>query len=167
MKGRWLIVMLAVLLCAGGVLLWKYGGRLFHDGDVSETYLKYKDVPGVDATFVKDFAINDSVCVDVTVLEATNEDGWAMLQKEYDIKPYSKEVLDILEKSGGKNKVEIKYIAKDTNCSHNDNILSYNDIVVISRDDCRVMVFSVDRKEQAKAVLRQQIEQLTINTKEP
>lgn len=86
MKGRWLIVMLAVLLCAGGVLLWKYGGRLFRDGDVSETYLKYKDVPGVDATFVKDFAINDSVCVDVTILEATNEDGWADLVSTYSIR---------------------------------------------------------------------------------
>lgn len=167
MKRRCLIVSIVVLLCAGGSVLWKYSGRLFHVGKVSDTYLKYKDVPGVGATFVKDFAINDSVCVDVTILEAKNEDGWAMLQKDYDIKPYSKELLDILEKSGGKNKVEIKYIAKDTNCSHKDNILSYNDIVVISRDDCRVMVFSVDRKEQAKAVLRQQIEQLTINTKEP
>lgn len=166
MKGRWLIVMLAVLLCAGGVLLWKYGGRLFRD-DVSETYLKYKDVPGVDATFVKDFAINDSVCVDVTILKATDEDGWAMLQKDYDIKPYTKEVLDILEKSGGVNKVDMRYIAKETNYTHRGSTLSYNDIVAISRDDYMVAVFSIDRKEQVKAVFRQQIKQITINTKEP
>lgn len=165
MKGRWLIVMLAVLLCAGGVLLWKYGGRLFRDGDVSETYLKYKDVPGVDATFVKDFAINDSVCVDVTILKATDEDGWAMLQKDYDIKPYTKEVLDILEKSGGVNKVDMRYIAKETNCTHRDSTLSYNDIVAISRDDYMVAVFSIDRQEQAKAVFKHQIKEIKINAK--
>lgn len=167
MKRRCLIVSIVVLLCAGGSVLWRYSGRLFHVGKVSDTYLKYKDVPGVDATFVKDFAINDSVCVDVTILKATDENGWAMLQKDYDIKPYTKEVLDILEKSGGVNKVDMRYIAKETNCTHRDSTLSYNDIVAISRDDYMVAVFSIDRKEQVKAVFRQQIKQITINTKEP
>lgn len=86
MKRRCLIVSIVVLLCAGGSVLWKYSGRLFHVGKVSDTYLKYKDVPGVGATFVKDFAINDSMCVDVTILKATDENGWADLVSTYSIR---------------------------------------------------------------------------------
>ena len=39
----------------------------------SELYNRYADKEGIEASFIKDYKVNDSVFVDVTVLEATTD----------------------------------------------------------------------------------------------
>lgn len=97
-KHFWLIVgvvafLEVLIICL--VLQWKY---LFPSREVSELYARYADVDGVEASFIKDYKVNDSVFVDVTVLEASNDSAWAVLKKEYKIPELTSEEISNMEK---------------------------------------------------------------------
>lgn len=49
----------------------------------SDIYKHYAGVEGIDASFIKDFKVNDSVFVDVTLLEAKDSASWAVLMHDF------------------------------------------------------------------------------------
>lgn len=51
--------------------------------ECSEVYKRYCDVEGVSASYVKDFPVNDTLTVGVTLLEATTDSGWAVLSHKF------------------------------------------------------------------------------------
>lgn len=51
----------------------------------SAVYQKYADVDGIDATFIKDYRVNDRVTVDVTLLEAKDSAGWDLLKRDFEV----------------------------------------------------------------------------------
>ena len=51
----------------------------------SEVYKQYSKVEGVRATYVKDYRVNDTLTVGVTLLEATDSAGWAFLVDTFHI----------------------------------------------------------------------------------
>ena len=84
-KTSWLITILVCLLIivgGGAVVLCP---RIVLPSQCSEVYKRYSKADGIDATFIKDYRVNDSVFVDVTVLEASNDSAWAVLKKEYKV----------------------------------------------------------------------------------
>ena len=79
MKKQRIITLLVCLLIVGsgaGVLLWP---RTVPLAQCSEVYRLYVNNPSIRASFIKDFRINDSVSVDVTLLEAVDSNGWNTL----------------------------------------------------------------------------------------
>ena len=52
--------------------------------ECSDVYKRYKDVEGVRATYIKDFRVNDTLTIGVTLLEATDSEGWERLLKAFD-----------------------------------------------------------------------------------
>lgn len=82
-KRFWTIVALLalvetlVLFC---VFQWRY---IFPSHEVSEIYTRYENTDGIDASFIKDFRVNDSVFIDVTLLEAKDSAGWEMLKRDF------------------------------------------------------------------------------------
>jgi hypothetical protein len=93
MKRRVLLFCLAALLCVAAVAVYKYRAAIFPGGEVSELYLRYADEEGVDATFIRGFQVNDTVSVDVTLLQATDSAGWARLQADFGVPPLAEEYL--------------------------------------------------------------------------
>ena len=65
--------------------------------ECSDVYKRYKDVEGVRATYIKDFRVNDTLTIGVTLLEATTDSGWVFMTKEFNL---SDEMLVVLEKLG-------------------------------------------------------------------
>ena len=53
--------------------------------ECSEVYKRYKDVEGVRATYVKDYRVNDTLTIGVTLLEATTDSGWARLVSKFNV----------------------------------------------------------------------------------
>ncbi len=51
----------------------------------SSIYKKYADAEGIEATFIKDFRVNDTVFIDVTLLEAKDSAGWATLKQDFSL----------------------------------------------------------------------------------
>ena len=85
MKRRLLIFGLLALLAVAAVTAWHYRARLLPHRETSEIFLRYHDAPGIQADFVKNFHINDTITVDVTVLHATDSTGWACLVSDFNL----------------------------------------------------------------------------------
>ena len=51
----------------------------------SEVYKRYHKVEGVEAAYVKNFPINDTLTVAVTLLQAADSAGWEYLLQEFNI----------------------------------------------------------------------------------
>lgn len=82
-KRFWLIIaILAVIevLVLFAVFQWRY---LFPSNEVSVIYRYYEKVDGIDVTYIKGFKVNDTVFVDVTMLEAKDSLGWAILKQDF------------------------------------------------------------------------------------
>ena len=76
------IIFLAIVLVALAVRLWP---RTIPFDQCSDVYKRYAAVDGVVATFIKDYKVNDTVFVDVTLLEATDSVSWTTLKKDFDV----------------------------------------------------------------------------------
>ncbi len=76
------IIFLAIVLVALAVRLWP---RTVPFDQCSEVYKRYAVVDGVDATFIKDYKVNDTVFVDVTLLEAKDSVSWTTLKKDFEV----------------------------------------------------------------------------------
>ena len=64
----------------------------------------------VSASFIKDYKVNDTVYVDVTLLEATDSVGWVTLKKDFDIPNPSPNFQQRID--SGKNMIGVKIIPK-------------------------------------------------------
>lgn len=85
MKRSWIVTILVCIVLLGGGAAVLLLPQVVPFRQCSEIYQKYAEVDGVDATFVKDYKVNDSVFVNVTVLQAKDSAGWALLCKDFDV----------------------------------------------------------------------------------
>lgn len=67
--------------------------------ECSAEFLCYKDVDGIDASFLKDFPVNDTLRLDVTTLQATDSAGWERLKRDFHIVDPSPEALEMIARS--------------------------------------------------------------------
>ena len=77
-----------IILCVVAVLvavLVKRCPRTVPYEQCSEVYKRYSRVEGVRATYVKDYRINDTLTIGVTLLEATDSAGWKYLLQKFNI----------------------------------------------------------------------------------
>lgn len=72
----WLWVGIGLLIELTVLTLWKRPYWFFPSDEVSEYYTRYAGTPGINAAFVKDYRINDTLLLDVTVLEVTDSAVW-------------------------------------------------------------------------------------------
>lgn len=71
---------ISFLIILSGALLsaWIYlTPRPLPYSQCSDLFLQYKDTPGISASFIKDFPINDSIDVDATILKFQDSTTWA------------------------------------------------------------------------------------------
>ncbi len=83
MKKEWPIKVLATVVVVGVALAVKFLFCAVPYWQSSEVYKKYKDVEGIRASYVKDFRVNDTMTVAVTLLEATDSAGWERLMERF------------------------------------------------------------------------------------
>ena len=89
MKRSWLITILIclLLLCGGGAVLLL--PQVVPFDQCSDVYKRYADMDGVDATFIKDYKINDTVFLDITLLETSDSVSWENLCKDFGIASFA------------------------------------------------------------------------------
>lgn len=111
--------------------------------ETSELYNRYADKEGIEASFIKDYRVNDSIFVDVTVLEATSLVGWRTLKTEFDIieaEDLPPEERDIFNALYG-NFISMKRAIPGKYNQAPDTNLWNDDVVAIERAEKRVTVF--------------------------
>ena len=85
----------------------------------SEVYKRYKDVEGIKASYVKNFPLNDTLTIGVTLLEATDSAGWEVLQRDFELIPLPPEALAFFDT----NSVNLWLASKNDYCKGKDSII--------------------------------------------
>ena len=150
MKRSWLITILFCLFLLGGggaVLLLP---QVVPFSQCSDVYKRYAKMDGVDATFIKDYKVNDTVFVDVTLLEAKDSAIWATLKKDFDIPNPSPDFQQRIDT--GKNLIYTKIIPKATVLDTLQNSYTKN-LLAISHLNRSLIVFHTKNKAEEHAVL--------------
>lgn len=110
MKKSWPITLLVCLLILGGGALILGWPRTVPFEQCSEIYQKYANEEDIKASFIKDFKVNDTVFVDVTLLEATDSVGWNILKKDFEVPNLPLELQQLVD--SGKDLVFTKMISE-------------------------------------------------------
>lgn len=145
------------LLIVVGTLCVKLWPRTVPFEQCSEIYQKYAHTPGIDAAFVKDYRINDTVTIDATVLEATTDSAWAMLQNDFNVPIIPDEYKELLDNS---KSISLRLAPKNNPKAPMDSILLNNDMITISRKMQTIQVFHVTSALQIASIFNKKTDEL-------
>ena len=150
MKKSWIITVIYCLLIIGGGIFVVFFPRTVPFEQCSEVYKKYVDVEGIEASFIKDFRINDTLCLDVTVLKALDTNAWNMLKSDFHIREHSLENKKRIE--NGEDVISYKGIFKyDINMtSSSDNpiiALLFNSVLTST-----ITIFQINDESEMRAI---------------
>ena len=148
MKRMWPIKVLLFVVIVGGALAIRYGASVVPYWQCSEVYKRYHKVEGVRASYIKNFPLNDTLTIGVTLLEATTDSGWAMLQRDFSITPIPPEVINLIDS----NSVDLWLASKRDYSRHKDSILSNNYLIAASRFKHKIAIFDIWSEEQLDAI---------------
>lgn len=152
MRKRQIIPFLLAVVLLGGTLAVKLWPRAVPYEECSELYRRYADAEGINATFIKGFHVNDTVDVDVTLLEATDSAGWEKLVSDFNIP-------SIFLKGR-----EDHFLAWRLKKGHTDGPLdpipSNNDQIIIAEGLHKISIFHIDNEAQAFAIIHKNTEEI-------
>ena len=147
---RPLFVVLLCLLLAGGVVLvllpcspmpWQ----------CSKLYWQYRGQEGIEASYVRDYPVDDTTLVDVTLLRATTDSAWVSLCMEslpYGYPDNLKENIilgnAVTQYISSKDDIRTKVIPTDTN--------SYN-LVWLTAIQKSIIIFHTENLTQTSTIL--------------
>ena len=138
-------------------LLLLFGFSIFNSAQAqTELYKRYASQPGVKVASVSGFAIDSTARVDVTVLEAQDDEGWEWMKKEFYIGDLSPE-----QRAGLDEGYDAVLFARRSRANPRDNAPILNeeiDVVGscylgISYLNRAVYIFCADSEEQYDAVV--------------
>ncbi|MCR4660229.1 MAG: hypothetical protein K5650_08045 [Bacteroidales bacterium] len=140
-----LVTLLALLLLAAtlvyGLNLWNIRGV-----QTSDVYRRYADTPGINAAYVKDYRVNDSVTVCVTLLEAMDSAGWHKIKTDFEIlDPETNNVDEAISKGSD----VLSLLRLDNACDGMDD----NDVAVASKRDRYICIFHTNDATDKDAML--------------
>ena len=144
MKRYWLITLVLCVVGITTVLAVRYWPRIVHPGEPSGLYLRYKDNPHISAAFIKDFRVNDSLTLDVTILEARDSVGWDQLRIDFKRPILPPEIEKYINKH---NSFAIKQVRSDDPGKGMDKEnLANNDFLVIKNLERTFYLFHTDNE---------------------
>ena len=153
-------MILEFFVVIGGVLAVKYLPGAVAYWRSSEVYKRYCEVEGVRASYVKDYPVNDTLTIGVTLLEATDSAGWEYLKQAFAI---STEMVRAAEKIPSfdvwirqtlKDHPEIRYDENDDSSSDTKEV----EIVAISNSKQEICVLHTQNEQERDAVFYKKIE---------
>ena len=125
--------------------------------ECSEVYKRYYKVEGVRATYVKNYPLNDTLTIGVTLLEATDSAGWEYLLEAFNIPHELTEIadIDVWTWQALRNHPEERY-----NSMVDDRQVEKSDleIVSISTKDQEICIFHTRNEQERSTIFSKKIE---------
>ena len=153
MKRRWTITLIVIFAVILSVVAFKYWPRTVDDEACSDYYHTYHHRPGIHATFIKGKSLNDTLRVDLTLLQATNDTGWAQLCHDFDIPAPDAETRALLQDG---NPDIILSILSPSPVDFSDTV----HVAAAARALQCVSIFHVTDTEQFNIIVEHHIDQL-------
>ncbi len=121
-------LLVAAAILAVGVAVWRYTAPQRH---VSDLYLRYENADGIAASYIHNYPVNDTLRVDVTLLEATTDSAWQALCTDFALS-------NIVE--------EMKVVAPSAVISRQVSRRDYTQVVIGDSPDAECLAISCDTK---------------------
>ncbi|MBR4773576.1 MAG: hypothetical protein IK010_04010 [Bacteroidales bacterium] len=151
MRRRWTVTVLVLLLFTTGGVLLKRCPRTVPFEQCSELYQRYADTEGVEASFIQGYRINDSVRVDVTLLQASDSAAWQRLMKDFAIPILPPEYNELVIRNGS---VSMRLFPKGHPERNMDTTLLDNDYLIYYRKMQNICIFHIDDEAQISALTK-------------
>lgn len=158
----WPVTLTVCLLIVLGTLTVKLWPRTVPFDQCSVAYQTYANQPGIRAAFIKDYRINDTVKVNVTLLEAQTDSAWTILQTDFNVPIIPEEYRELVASS---NSVDFWLASKDNPKDRTDTIISHNDIIVMSRQMQTICICHIENKRQSDAIMDSKTHELSTTQK--
>lgn len=149
-KTRWIITFATLLLIAGGGLTVKFWPRTVPFEQCSPIYRIFANQPGIKASYVKDYPINDSVYVNTTLLEAIDSVEFEQLKKDMFYK---------LNANNGEKYAWLAYLCRENFKLPADSANKFNNDLAFygSNTPHSIAIFHIETEEQIMAILDKQL----------
>lgn len=121
-------LLVAAAILAVGVAVWRYTAPQRH---VSNLYRRYEHADGIAASYIHNYHVNDTIRIDVTLLEATTDSAWQALCADFALS-------DIVE--------EMKKVAPSAVFSRQVNRHDYTQVVRGDSPDAELLAISCDSR---------------------
>lgn len=160
MKRAWLITIIICLVILGGGAVVLLLPQVVPFDQCSEVYKRYADMDGVDATFIKDYKVNDSIRVNVTLLQATDSVSWNIIAKDLNVPPPPEipdEYKGLFLQSNSFGYFIIKNKPNEDKQIHDKR----KDICTFSREKVTICIFHTCNETQIDAILDNSIDEIT------
>ena len=156
----WTVVTLLCLLLAAGAAVIVLTPRTVPFDECSPIYRQYAGQEGIKATFVKDYPVDDTTLVDVTLIQATTDSAWVSLCHKF-ITP---EIPDnVKEKIIYGNSVSVRIVSKDNpRIAVTPDSADRYDYLLFSPTKTTIGLFHVENVEQIFAILSKEVDEITI-----
>ena len=154
----WLWVGIGLLIELAVLTLWKRPYWFFHSDEVSEYYTRYAGAEGINAAFVKDYRVNDTLRLDVTVLEVTDSAVWEQVCGELGVMTTAEipeEDRDFFLEPGGFE----SFVLRDT-LTVRGKPTPLRIVFVIQRFERTLCIFHRVSEAQYDAIMRKNIDEL-------
>ena len=150
----WTAVILVCLLLIIMGLLTMLSTRCPLPWQCSKLYWQYRGQEGIEAFYVRDYPVDDTTLVDVTLLQATTDSAWVSLclkSLPYDYYDYPEDKREnvihgnsVTQYISSKDDIRTKVIPADTN--------NYN-LVFINARQKYIVIFHTENKTQVSILL--------------
>lgn len=148
MNKRTLINLAVILAAALAFLAVRYLPGVLSERKCSLVYQHYAHLPGIEATFVKGYPLNDTIPIDVTLLQATTDSAWQRLRADFG------DLSRIQENGEMASAISCRFSPKkDYSLPMDTSCLLNNDFVSFSVNEHIIGVFHLDNQCQCSACL--------------
>ena len=151
--GRFLLLLAVALGAITLVMRWH---RIFPSDEVSEIYAKYAEMDDIEASFIKDYRINDTAFIDATVLEATTDSAWAVLQKDFNIHIIPKKH----KEPSTCHSIGFRLAPKNNPQAPTDSNLLNNDVIVVSQEMQTITILHITSEAQIDIIIYEKAKEI-------
>ena len=142
-----------VVLVAAILLMVRLWSQTLRDDQCSPLYQRYCHTPGIEASFVKGFRINDTLAIDATLLHATDSASWARLKTDFEIPELPPDFQQLVD--NGNELILTKKIPK----SPPPPPTAYpNDLLAVSSLNWKITVFHISNDAEKHAIVFHNLE---------
>lgn len=148
------LLCLLILGSAAAVILWPRS-------DDAALSRHYNHIPGIKATYFKDYPINDTLTINVTLLQALDSTAWSTLRNDFNIAELDPALQQLID--SGLDPLFTCRVNKDDYTQSVDSTCPNSQLLAFSYKSQTVTLFHVTNKEEIHAVL---YHNLDISTKQ-
>lgn len=155
----WLIFAVVLAVALAAIYLAYRWHRIFPTDEVSEIYTRYAETEGINAAYVKDYRVNDTVLVNVTMLEVSDSAVWEQVCEDLHLLTTEQIPEELRERFLSKNVFGF-YIEQDT-VMEEGNPRYLKTVYVYTRHDRTVCVFHSVNDVQYDAIMGKKIDEIS------